>query len=292
MRLCFIVEARYRNDGMPLDVVEELVGAGHEVDILEPQRSLAAVSELGSHGRRYDAYVLKTVSDGPGLSILAAASAVGHLTINNVSGIRLARDKAVAAALCRQHRIPFPLTYFASRLDLLSQVPPEVYPIVIKPANGSSCESVYRVDTVEELATLDLGPSADRFLLAQPYAENPGYDLKLYCTGEDIYATIQQSPLHPEVSETPRLIPTPSELEELVVKVGRIFGLTVFGIDVLESPDGWVVVDVNDFPSFHFVPRAPAIVGEAIVRLAAAQSKTRRSTPALRASLAPSRAGA
>ena len=82
VHLCVIVEEKYRLDGMPLDVARALDDLGHDVELLEPQRALTVVSEIARDGGVYDAYVLKTVSDGPGLSILDAASATGHMTIN------------------------------------------------------------------------------------------------------------------------------------------------------------------------------------------------------------------
>src|SRR3954447_26104025 len=216
MRLCFIVEEKYRLDGMPLDVAHCLRTWGHRVDLVEPYQSLTAVSELVEHGRSYDAFVLKTVSDGPGLSLLAAASAVGHLAINDPAAIRLVRDKAVAAAVCRRHGIPFPLTYFASRRQLLTQVPPELYPLVVKPANGCSNENVFRFETPGELLAADFGGTTGTFLLAQPYQDNPGHDLKLYCVGEEIFATRQPSPLHPGVVEKAELVPLEDSLRRLV----------------------------------------------------------------------------
>jgi ribosomal protein S6--L-glutamate ligase len=271
VRLCFIVEDRYKEDPMPLDVARRLADWGHEVDVLEPQRSLTPVSELVSRGLAYDAYVLKTVSNGPGLSILEAAAAAGHVTINPAPSIRLVRDKVIAAAILRRHGIPHPLTYFATHVDLVACVPRELYPIVVKPSNGSGNADVHRVESADELARLDtrhLPPTT--FFIAQPYAENPGRDLKLYATGDDIFATVQPSPLHPAVSEVPRLVTLPSELRGLVAQIGRIFGLEVFGVDIVESPEGWVVVDVNDFPSFHMVPDASGALAETVLRLAAA----------------------
>jgi len=286
MRLCFIVEEKYRLDGMPLDVARQLRAWDHEIDVLEPHHTLSAVSELAAQGRRYDAFVLKTVSDGPGLSLLAAASAVGHVAINQPEAIRMVRDKAVAAAVCRRYGVPFPLTYFASRRQLLAQVPIEVYPLVVKPANGSSNENVLRFDTPRDLADADLGALAGTFLLAQPYEDNPGNDLKVYCAGEQIFATVQPSPLHPDAVQESRLVPLEDSWRQLVTSVRRAFGLSVFGIDVVESPHGWVVVDVNDFPSFRMVPDAPAVVAETILRLAAGRGarwrSLRRWVPGLR----------
>ena len=67
--------------------------------------------------RAYDAFVLKTVSEGPGLSLLDAAAAAGVTTVNDYRAIRLARDKAVAAVRARAAGIPFPKTWFASQVD-------------------------------------------------------------------------------------------------------------------------------------------------------------------------------
>ena len=140
MRLCFIVERVYRQDGMPLRVAEQLLDWGHEVDLLEPDATVAGLGEPA--GRPYDAWVLKTVSEGPGLSLLEAAAATGVATINDVRAIRRVRDKAVAAAWARVHGLPSPTTWFVTHRRLLEQIPQSEYPLVVKPANGSRSESI------------------------------------------------------------------------------------------------------------------------------------------------------
>src|SRR5207302_5577829 len=136
MRFCFIVEEQYRREPMPLVIADQLLQWGHTVDVLEPQSMVVCLSDLLEHG--YDAYVLKTVSDGPGLSILEAAEAIGIPTINHSRSIRLVRDKAVAAAVAHAHGLPTPRTFFVAHSDLLEQIPEEEYPLVVKPTNGSS----------------------------------------------------------------------------------------------------------------------------------------------------------
>src|SRR5204862_3204860 len=154
---------------------------GHDVDLLEPQTAVTCLTDLEQRG--YDAYVLKSLADGPGLSILEAAEAVGIPTINNSRSIRLVRDKAVAAAFARAHGLPIPPTYFVAHPRLLRQIPLEEYPLVVKPSNGSSCRDIYRVNSPDELATLKIGGANDNFFLAQCYVENTGFDIKLYVTG-------------------------------------------------------------------------------------------------------------
>lgn len=247
-------------------VANQLRQWGHAIDILEPHNMITSLSDLEK--QHYDAYVLKTVADGPGLSILAAAEAAGIPTINKAQAIRLVRDKAVAAAFAQAHNIVVPLTYFVAHPDLLKQIPEEHYPLVIKPNNGSSCRGIYRVNNPAELATLEINETQARFFLAQHYVENAGFDIKLYVIGTEVFAVAKRSPLHPETRVDKRMIPLTAELYNLALYVGQVFGLDIYGLDVIETADGPVVVDINDFPSFGQVPKATALVSDYILQLA------------------------
>ncbi len=262
MLFCFIVEEQYRHDPMPMVVADQLQQWGHTIDILEPQETVTCLSALSNQG--YDAYVLKAIADGPGLSILEAAEAVGIPTINNSRAIRLVRDKAVAAAFAHAHRLPMPLTYFVAHPRLLAQIPEEDYPLVVKPSNGSSCKSIYRLNSPANLAVLEVIEQHESFFLAQHYAENVGFDIKVYVTGREVYAAIAKtSPLHSTIQE--KFIPLTPALRKLALDVGRIFGLDIYGIDVVETPQGYAVLDINDFPSFSGVPRAVIRIAEYIL---------------------------
>ena len=74
---------------MPVAVAEQLVAWGHEVELLEPQTTITCLSALAKE--TYDAYVLKTVSDGPGLSLVEAAEA---------AGLPAGRERAASVAAC------------------------------------------------------------------------------------------------------------------------------------------------------------------------------------------------
>jgi ribosomal protein S6--L-glutamate ligase len=270
MRFCFIIEEQYRKEPMPMVIADQLRQWRHTVDELEPQEMVTNLSNFPSYG--YDAYVLKTVSDGPGLIILEAAEAAGILTINNSRSIRLVRDKAVAATFARAHGLPIPTTYFAAHLRLLKQIPPAEYPLVVKPNNGSSLRSIYRLASPADLDTLE-EEEQDRYFLAQHYVENTGHDIKLYVTGKEVYAVVKKSPLHGKVQEG--LISLTPQLRKLALQVGKLFGLDIFGLDVVETPLGLVLLDINDFPSFGLVPRAVARVSEYVLH-AARQAESQR----------------
>ncbi len=266
MHFCFIIEAEYQHQRMPIAVARQLISWGHDVDLLETQTTITRLTDLTKE--RCDAYILKTVSGGPGLSIVEAAEAAGIATINNSRSIRLVRDKAVASVFAHTRGLPIPLTYFIAHPGLLIQIPTEDFPLVVKPVHGSSCRSIYRVDSPAELATLNIAETNTDFLLAQKYVENSGFDIKLYVAGNEVFAVTKRSPLHPEVKVEKRLIPVTLELQNLALLVGQLFGLDIYGLDVVETSHGPMIVDINDFPSFGQVPQAVALVSSHIVQIA------------------------
>jgi ribosomal protein S6--L-glutamate ligase len=263
MRFCFILEEKYAREPMPMVVADQLKQWGHEIDVLRTYDAVTNLTDLSL--ATYDAYVLKTVSEGPGLTILEAAEAVGIPTINNSRAIRLVRDKAVAVAYAKKCGLPVPPTFFVGHPRALVKVPHEIYPIVVKPTNGSSMQGVHLVRTPDEMRLLKV--EKDNYYLAMHYIENPGYDVKLYVTGQEVHAIVKSSVLHGSVIE--REIPVTREMLTLARSVGRIFGLDLYGVDVIQSPeDGLMLVDINDFPSFGRVPRHVFSIAEYVLHAA------------------------
>ncbi len=66
-------------------------------------------------------------------------------------------------------------------------------------------------------------------------------------------------------------IPITIEMRALALQVGDIFGLDIYGLDVVETTSGSLVVDINDFPSFGQVPEATTIVAAHILKVASYQ---------------------
>ncbi len=215
MRFCFILEEKYVHKPMPMVVADQLQQWGHQIEVLQPYAAVTSLTDLSL--TEFDAYVLKTVSDGPGLTILEAAEAVGIPTINNSRAIRLVRDKAVAVAFAQACDLPVPTTYFVGHYRALVNVPRDLYPVVVKPSNGTSMQDIHLVRTYEEMASITL--DANSYYLAMRYVENTGYDIKLYVTGQEVHAIVKSSPLHGEVRETE--IPVSREM----LKLARFYGV-------------------------------------------------------------------
>lgn len=199
MRLCFLVEEHYRRDGMPNEVIRQLTAWGHQVDVVRPGGSLLHMDEVVRSGA-HDAWVLKTVSGGPGLTLLEAAAAAGMTTVNDARAIRGVRDKALAAAIGSARGLPQPRTYAVARPELLAEIPDSAYPLVVKPADGSSGRGVHLLASPDRLAALLPELAGEAMLIAQPYVPNAGTDIKVYCVDGELFATERCSPCTP----TPR----------------------------------------------------------------------------------------
>ncbi|MGW3266158.1 ATP-grasp domain-containing protein [Streptomyces sp. NPDC001056] len=292
MKFCFLVEEQYRHDGMPVEVIRQLAAWGHQVDVLRPGGSLLRLTEAVQTSS-HDAWVLKTVSGGPGLTLLEAAASAGLTTINSARAIRGVRDKALAAAVGLSHGLPLPVTYAAALPELLLEIPESEYPIVVKPADGSSGRAVHLVSSAGRLAEMLPELAGEGMLIAQPYVPNSGIDIKVYCVGDELYATERRSPLHPDHAVRERRVPLSAEIAAIAAQVGVVYGLDLYGVDVVLGPNGPVVVDVNDFPSFRQVPDAPARLARAVLSLAsgATSGATAAAQPSLGAAPVPLTAG-
>ncbi|MEU2602768.1 hypothetical protein ABZ678_38690 [Streptomyces hirsutus] len=291
MKLCFLVEEQYRRDGMPVEVIHQLASWGHQVDVLRPGGSLLRLTDAVQTSI-HDAWVLKTVSGGPGLTLLEAAASAGLTTINNARAIRGVRDKALAAAIGLSRGLPLPATYAAALPELLLEIPESEYPIVVKPADGSSGRAVHLVSSPRRLAEMLPELAEEGMLIAQPYVPNSGVDIKVYSIGDELYATERRSPLHPDHAVRERRVPLSAEIAAIAGQVGAVYGLDLYGVDVVLGPNGPVVVDVNDFPSFRQVPDAPVRLARAVLALAAgAGGATAAAQPPLGAVPVPVTAG-
>jgi ribosomal protein S6--L-glutamate ligase len=104
---------------------------------------------------------------------------------------------------------------------------------------------------------------ADGPTLVQEHIPGPGEDLKVYVVGDEVFAV--RKPFSETSFAVPgRPVPVDEQVRALARRAGRALGLGLFGLDVIESPAGPVVVDANYFPGYKGVPEAGALIGEYI----------------------------
>ena len=99
-------------------------------------------------------------------------------------------------------------------------------------------------------------------VVAQEFVDSGSIDVKLYGIGHELWAVRRPSPLTGSSLEPPQRLELTPELAQLARACGEAFGLELYGVDVLLSSRGPLVVDVNEFPNYTGVDEAPAAIAE------------------------------
>lgn len=62
-------------------------------------------------------------------------------------------------------------------------------------------------------------------------------------------------------------IPIEKQLKSRIKRLGRKFGMTIFGLDYILTEDGPCIIDLNDFPSFRSIPEGISLISDYIYNI-------------------------
>jgi ribosomal protein S6--L-glutamate ligase len=257
MRLYFILARRVPPVPSPVlvEVFEILGRRGFEIECGIPEETVVRPDRLAAV---HDMYVLKSHTE-LALSLAGVLAAQGGRLLNPYESCLAAQDKIVASRRLRAAGIPAPRTWVTGQLELLEPVVEE-RPLVVKPYRGHRGVDVTVVRSATDLAALGR-PAVP--MLAQEHVDGPGEDLKVYVVGSDVFAV--RKPFSPTSFTRPgRPCNVGTDLREIARACGRALGLGLYGLDVIEGPDGPVVVDVNTFPGYKGVPDVAPLIADYI----------------------------
>ena len=271
--IVILVENRYLTQLQPSGMRAALEASQHRVTVLDPQDSVFELSD--PWGLDDVGLVVARGRSWPVLCLLAAAEARGVATINRRASIASVLNKAEMAVMLTRQGISTPETYIGTPAGLARDLGPDRFPLILKPVFGDNCRGLRVVHTTTELEDVDW---PEPVVLAQHYVPGDGWDLKLYGIGDEIWGVRKPSPLGVD-GTIPGVRPTsgepPAELvrlspaqRELGRRCGRVFGLELFGVDCIETTDGPIVIEVNDFPNYTGVPQADQRLAEFVAQRA------------------------
>ncbi|MFI9332730.1 RimK family alpha-L-glutamate ligase [Kitasatospora sp. NPDC052868] len=262
MRICLLTP----DPGHPLlAATAELLAPGHRVESLDPTAGHTPPAELLGPGPLADVYLLKARTPRA-LALARHLEERGAPVINSAAATGFCQDRTGMADLARAAGLPFADTRTA---PTLAQLPDPDFPLVVKSRYSRRHDLVARVDDAAQLHALaEQWP--DEPVIAQPYLANTGWDQKLWVIAGQVFCARRRSELAEAVGAStpgsgtfgPRELP--AERADLARRVGEVFGLDVYGVDLLDGPADPVIVDVNAFPGVRGQAGAP----EALAALA------------------------
>ncbi|MFE3184089.1 RimK family alpha-L-glutamate ligase [Streptomyces violascens] len=249
-----------------LAATTELLSREHRVVTVHPETAAAVLGPLA------DVYLLKSRTPRA-LALARDLESRGAAVINSAEATTLCQDRTAMAEQARDAGLPFSATRtFGSLAELAADTGP-ARPLVVKSRHSRRHDLVARVDSPDRLAEL-AGAWADEPVVAQEFAENSGYDHKLWVIDGTVFAALRRSELAPEgrgPTVPLALGELPSGWAELVVEVGAVFGLDVYGVDVIDTGGGTpLIVDINAFPGIRGQAGAPEALAALALRRARA----------------------
>jgi ribosomal protein S6--L-glutamate ligase len=212
-----------------------------------------------------------------GLAVVHHFDTMGVPVLNNAVPIAHSRDKLRCLQLLARSGVPIPKTIMAHQRAAVPRLLEEVggLPVIVKLLQGTQGIGVMIASTLEEAQTLlntfwDLGHDV---LLQQFIAESQGRDLRAFVVGERVVAAMCRTAKEGEFRSNIHRggEGAPVELGEEVARTAvaavRIVGLEVAGVDLLESRQGPLVLEVNSSPGFEGIEGATRLdVAGTIVR--------------------------
>lgn len=273
MNICLIMDNPETPRHPVIAVALQKLSVRHSVRFLDV-RSLTghqAVEQEAAHPQA-DLYLLK--SHAPqALELAHYLEQHGAQVVNSWSSSVACQDRVLMSQRMQDAHLPWPNTRFFTSLSVLLEQAnlSEVmsYPCIIKSHYSHRNDLVEKIDTAAELAAL--APTwSNEPIVIQDFTASDGWDIKVWVIDQKIFAARRRTPLEPGAAKED--IPLqdhelPDEWIRITRQTGRIFDLRLYGVDLLISEQGPVVVDVNSFPGFRGVPGADDALVELVEKI-------------------------
>jgi ribosomal protein S6--L-glutamate ligase len=256
---------RYFRQRMPAALVPELEASDVRVRLVSANDVVAQIGVDPWSEISLGDVVISRTRNRFGLALLRAAGRPGITTLPRWESVAHVRNKARAVETLAARAIPMPRTHLGESPAALKRLDADEFPLLLKPHLGDNASGIVLVRNPLEL---DDVAWPDGLVVAQEFVDSGSIDLKLYGVGEQLWAVRRPSPLARARARSParaaeRVELTP-ELERLARSCGDAFELELYGVDVLLSPRGPLVVDVNEFPNYTGVEDAPRSIAELV----------------------------
>lgn len=195
-----------------------------------------------------------------GTSVVRHFEAMGVFTVVSSLGITNSRDKWTCFQVLAKHQIPMPRTIFASFYDFEEQLKTfRGKPIIIKLLEGTHGEGVILTESPQNaLATVEtLNAAGVKFLLQEYIEEVKGSDVRAIVVDGVVVAAMKRkskagdfrSNLHRGGSS--EIIELSTTEEKLAIKAAKAMDLGFCGVDILQSKNGPLVLEINSTPGLE-----------------------------------------
>ncbi|TXG86657.1 MAG: lysine biosynthesis protein LysX [Thermomicrobiales bacterium] len=209
----------------------------------------------------YDVVLDRRVAHSRALYTLKALESWGIPTLNHTSAVQVCDDKALCSLALGAAGVPTPRTLLAFSIESALEACEMLgYPAVLKPVTGSWGRLLAKVNGPQQAKALleqkvTLGSYQHALFYVQEYQEKPGRDIRVFVVGDRVLAASYRSADH-WITNTARgasssKCPITPQIEDIVLNACVSVGARLAGVDLIETYDGYTVLEVNTGGEFH-----------------------------------------
>ena len=273
MNICLIMDNPETTHHPVIAVALQQLRETHTVRMLDV-RALTTDEALAQEKRQTqaDLYLLK--SHAPqALDVAHVLEQQGAVVVNSWASSLACQDRVVMTQNMLQAHLPWPQTQSFDTLEGLLNQPDVlvgvVYPFILKSRYSHRGDLVEKVQSEKQLQGLATEWSQEPVIL-QALVASDGWDIKVWVIDQHVYAARRRTPLEANASKKDFPLSTsemPEQLLYVIQEIGRVFHLHLYGVDLLMTERGPMVVDINSFPGFRGVPDADHALVTLVERL-------------------------
>jgi [lysine-biosynthesis-protein LysW]--L-2-aminoadipate ligase len=223
-----------------------------EVDLID-DRQIVFDMQHGEPWKVYDVIVERCINHSRALHALEMLNSWGIPTVNSAYVAGICGNKFSTTRALLEHGVPSPRTFLAfTQESALAAIEILGYPAVLKPAVGSWGRLISKVNDREAAeAILEhkaiLGSYHHSIFYIQEYIAKPQRDIRTFVVGDETICGIYRTSEH-WITNTARggqasNCPITPEIDALSRAAARAVGGGVVAIDILETPQGEMLVN-------------------------------------------------
>jgi ribosomal protein S6--L-glutamate ligase len=259
-------------------LVEAATARGHEVRVLDTLQFDIRVSrrnpELFYQGQPIgpvDAVIPRIGASITfyGLAVVRQFEMMGIYCINESQAIARSRDKLRCLQILSRHDIGLPPTIYTRQAEHVAGCIERVEgpPVVVKLLQGTQGIGVVLAEsTAAASSVIEAFHGLDQNILIQKFIkEAKGADIRALVVGRKIVAAMRRQAVAGEFRSnihrggTARRIQLPAEYRKTALAAARVVGLRFAGVDLIETNEGPMVMEVNSSPGLEGIQKTTSV---------------------------------
>jgi ribosomal protein S6--L-glutamate ligase len=211
-----------------------------------------------------------------GLAVVRQFEMMGVYCVNESQAIARSRDKLRSLQILSRHDIGMPPTVYTRQADHVPACIERIEgpPVVVKLLQGTQGIGVVLAETaVAAGSVIEAFHGLDQNILIQKFiAEARGSDIRALVVGRKVVAAMQRQAVAGEFRSNihrggkARAMKLPPDYRKTALAAARALGLRVAGVDMIESREGPMVMEVNSSPGLEGIEKTTGVnVAAAII---------------------------